>query len=135
MNLAVGDLIRAEWFLRDTMDTTSDLSKLMRKSPKQDAMLFKLKEELSFENPGFRVTCPTRRTMRTESLKSVLRWNNSLEEKIDPAIRGRIIGVQSQKHCVDYYFGIYVLQLLLRCSDSLQKHPKILKCRHVKIKR
>ena len=36
-------------------------------------------------------------------------------------IRGRIIGVQSQMHCFDYYFGVYVLQLLLRHSDSLSK--------------
>ena len=42
--------------------------------------------------------------MRAESLKSVLDnwsdvnmlWDNSLEEKLDHAMRGRIIGVQSE---------------------------------------
>ena len=80
-------------------------------------------------NPGFRVLCTTQRKVRAESLKSVLdNWSainmlsdNSLEEKLDPAMRGRIIGVQSQMHCFDYYFGVYVLQLLLRHSDNLSK--------------
>ena len=76
--------------------------------------------------PWIKVLCPTRCTVRAESLKSVLDnwsainmfWDNSLEEKLDPAIRGRIIGVQSQIHCFDYYYyGVYVLQLLLRRTE------------------
>ena len=75
-----------------------------------------MKEELPLRNPGFRVLCPTRWTVRAESLKSVLAnwsainmlWENSLEERLDPVMRGRIIGVQSQMHCYDYYFGFYV---------------------------
>ena len=59
LNLAVGDMIRAEWLLRDTMDTTSEPSKLKKDPPNRDAMLFKLKEELSLGNPGFRVLFPT----------------------------------------------------------------------------
>ena len=52
-------MIRAERLLRDTRDTTSELSKLKKKSPKRDAMPFKLKEEISLGNPGFRVLSPT----------------------------------------------------------------------------
>ena len=67
--------------------------------------------------------------MRVESLKSVLdNWSainmlsdNSLQKKLDSAMRDRIIGVQRQAHCFNYYFGVYVLQLLLRHSDSLSK--------------
>ena len=36
-------------------------------------------------------------------------------------MRGRIIGVQIQMHCFDYYFGVYILQLLLKHSDNLSK--------------
>ena len=36
-------------------------------------------------------------------------------------MRGRIIGMQSQMHSFNYYFGVYVLQLLLRHSDNLSK--------------
>ena len=67
--------------------------------------------------------------MRAESFKSVLDnwsainmlWNNSFEEKYDSAMRGRTIGVQSQMHCFDYYFGVYILELLLKHSGNLSK--------------
>ena len=36
-------------------------------------------------------------------------------------MRGRIIGVQIQMHYFDYYFGVYILQLLLKHSDNLSK--------------
>lgn len=129
LNLAVGDMIKAESLFRNTMDTTSELSKLIKKSPKRDTMLSKIKEELSLEYHGFRVLCPTRWTVRAACLKSILDnwdainllWNASLEERLDPEIRGRIIGVQSQMHSFDYFFGVYVLQLLLRHSDNLSK--------------
>ena len=45
--------------------------------------------------------------------------DNSLQKKLDSAMRDRIIRVQRQAHCFNYYFGVYVLQLLLRHSDSL----------------
>ena len=72
LNLDVGDMIRTDWLLRDTMNTTSELSKLIKKSPKWNAMLSKLNAELSLGNPGFRVLCPTWWTVRAESLASVL---------------------------------------------------------------
>ena len=67
--------------------------------------------------------------MRAESLKSILDnwyaidalWDQSLDEKLDPEIRGRIIRVQSQMHLFNYFFGVYILQLLLRHSDNLSK--------------
>ena len=46
-------------------------------------------------------------------------WDNCLEEKLDPVMRARIIGVQSQMHCFDYNFGVYVLKFLLKHSDNL----------------
>ena len=59
LNLAVGEIIRAERLLRDTMDNTSELFKLTIKSPERNAILFKMKEDLSLVNPGFRVLYPT----------------------------------------------------------------------------
>ena len=49
LNSAIDDMIRAEGLLRDTIDTTSELSKLIKNFHKRDAMLSKRKEELSLE--------------------------------------------------------------------------------------
>ena len=56
------------------------------------------------EYPGFGVLCPTRRTVKTESMKSILvNWvplkqvgDEPLDGKLEPKIKGRIIGVKSQ---------------------------------------
>ena len=42
LQLAVGDMVREVRNLRDTLDTTSEISKLLKYSPKRDRMFEKL---------------------------------------------------------------------------------------------
>ena len=58
--------------MQDALNTTSEVSKLVKYTPKRDTMLKKLKEKLAPDSAGFRVLCPTRWTVRASSLKSVL---------------------------------------------------------------
>ena len=60
LNLAVGDMVKNARFLKDSMDTTYDISNLIKKSPKGDAMLQKIRKDISLEYPGFKVLYPTR---------------------------------------------------------------------------
>ena len=57
LNLAVGDMVKNARFLKDSMDTTYDISNLIKKSPKRDAMLQKIRKDISLEYSGFRVLC------------------------------------------------------------------------------
>ena len=58
-----------------------------------------LKEELAPETCGFRVLCPTRWTVRSMSLNSVVKnyevllqlWEDCLETRLQSDIRARII--------------------------------------------
>ena len=59
LNLAVSDTVRKVKLLHDTLDTTSEISKLLKYSPKRDTMFEKLKKELAPETPGFRTLYPT----------------------------------------------------------------------------
>ena len=129
-------MIQEDRLLKNTMDTTSELSKLIEKSPSREGMLQMIRDDLSLECSGFRVLCPTRWTVRANILKSILDnwtainsvWTISLGEKLDPEMRGRIIGVQAQMVKFEYFFGISILQILLRHSDNLSKtlqSPKI----------
>ena len=72
LQLAVGDMVRAVRNLRDALDTTSEISKLLKFSPKRDRMFEKLKAKLAPETPGFRVLCPIRWTVRAALLQSVI---------------------------------------------------------------
>ena len=68
LQLAVGDMVREVRNLRDAMDTTNEISKLLKYSPKRDRTFEKLKAESAPKTPGFRVVCPARWTVRAASL-------------------------------------------------------------------
>lgn len=48
------------------------ISQLLKYSPKRDTYFETLKKELAPDTPGVRVLCPTRWTVRAQSLKSIL---------------------------------------------------------------
>ena len=72
LNLAVQDTYHSITIMRDAFDTVLELSKLFKYSAKKKAMLLKLKSEISPQSPGVKPLCPTRSTVRAESLRSVL---------------------------------------------------------------
>ena len=106
LNLAVGDMVRNVRFSKDSMDTTYEISNLIKKSPQRDAMLPKVQKGISLEYPGFRVLCPTRLTVRAKSTKSILDnwvalhqvWHEYLMEisnqKLKVELLVKIIGVR-----------------------------------------
>ena len=90
LQLAVGDTIKGIINLADMFDTTAEISKLLKFSPKRDAMFDRIKEAISPETTGFRVLCPTRWTVRAACLQSVIDnckvlqelWEECLESKL-----------------------------------------------------
>ena len=115
--------------MRISFDVALEITKLIKKSPRRDALLQKLKVELSPKSPGIRVLCPTRWTVHTESLDSILAnyealqslWPESLEIIKDTAIRGRILGVDTCMKSFDFFFGAMMGKMLLRQSDNLSR--------------
>ena len=69
LNLAIGDMVKNVRFLKDSMDTKYEISNLIKRSPKRDAILQKSRKDISLEYPGFRVLCLKRCTVRPESIK------------------------------------------------------------------
>jgi len=69
LNLACGDTIKQCSLIKDTLDTTHELIKLLKKSPRRDSCFETLKTEMAPDTPGIRTLCPTRWTVRTEALK------------------------------------------------------------------
>ena len=59
LNLACGDAVKKCELMKNTLDTSYELIKLVKKSPRRDAVLQKIKEQLPEENMGIRVLCPT----------------------------------------------------------------------------
>ena len=121
--------------LKDTLDTTSEISKLLKVSPKQEALFKKFKEVFAPKFPGFRTLCPARWTVRGGSLQCVIDnwnvlqelWDECLETKLEPDIKGRIIGVKHQMGTFDYFCGVYQGEMLLKHSDNLYRAMQTLR--------
>lgn len=115
LNLAASDAIKNCKVMADALDTTFEISKLIKYSPKRNAMFDKLKKDLAPDSPGFRVLCPTRWTVRGDSLKSVLdnyavlqeEFDLCLETRLEPDIKLRIIGVKHQMSTFDFFLWYY----------------------------
>ena len=58
--------------MRDALDTTHEITKLIKKLPCRDAIFKRLKEEMASDSPGIHVLCLTRWTVKAEALKSIL---------------------------------------------------------------
>ena len=72
LNLVCADNIRQNKLMHDALDTTQDITKLIKKFSRRGAIFKNLKEEMASNSPGIRVLCPTRWTVRAEALKSIL---------------------------------------------------------------
>lgn len=103
------------------------ISKLVKFSPKCNAIFDKLKEELSPDTPGFRILCPTHWTVQAKSLQSVQNnysvlqelWDFVLDDVVDPDIRACVSSVRIHMESFNYFFGISIAELVLRHSDNL----------------
>ena len=78
------------------MDTTYEISNLVKKSLKRHAVLQKTRKDISLDYPGFRVLHPTRWAVRAESMNSILdNWvvfqqvrDKSVDRNLEADIKG-----------------------------------------------
>ena len=129
LNLAVNDTITKVPKMKDCLDTCYEIVKLIKFSPKREAMLSQLKEEMGSDAPGVRTLCPTRWTVLAESLYSILAnydhilllWETGVHETSNTEMKARILGVRSQMQSFNFLFCIVLSEMILRHTDKLSK--------------
>lgn len=136
LNLAVGGSLKQSKACSDALDTGMEISKLIRFSPKRNAIFDKIKSESvegetsdDLSRTGIRAFCPTRWTVRADAVESILTnystlydlWDISLDTKLDPDIKGRIIGVQTQMTKFHLLFGLCLCKTILKITDNLSR--------------
>ena len=136
LNLAVGDAIKNSKVMKDALETTHEITKLIKKSPKRDAKLDAIKKEamtiLDFDEgrvETITLLCPTRWTVRAKSLSSIMSnytylkelWEWAVNNCSDTEMKARIRGVDVYMRTFDYVFGVYLGELILSHSDNLSK--------------
>ena len=89
--------------MRNDLDVVLEITELIKKSPRRDALLQNLKVELSLESPGIHVLRPTHWTVHAKSLDSILANYKALQSPLTESLeivknakmRGRIQGVDT----------------------------------------
>ena len=78
---------------------------------------------------GIRSFCPTRWTVRGDSVGSILEnfnilielWDECLDTKLEPDVKGRIIGVKTQMSHHKLLFGLHLFERISKITDNLSK--------------
>ena len=129
LNLAVSNAVKANTVLRNARDITHEITKLVKLLPKRDLLFKRIKSELAVEQPGLRILCPTRWTVRADALKGILDNYEALQElwmeaaavTSDTETKARLAGVASQMMSFDFFFGCSLGEAMLHYSDILSK--------------
>ena len=72
LNLAANDALKVVPVMKDASDVTYEICKLIKFSPRLEVTFHELKSDTAPGTPGIRVVCPTRWTVRVQSLKSII---------------------------------------------------------------
>ena len=68
----MSDAIKNVKIMKLALDTCYKITKLIKFSPRRDTLLERPKQDLAPGSPGIRSLCPTRWTVRAESLATIL---------------------------------------------------------------
>ena len=128
LNLAAGDTLKQSKLMKDALETTREITKLIKYSPRRDGIFQRLKETLpAGSTPGIRVLCPTRWTIRAESIHSIIANYETLERTWEEALqatqeaKARIQGVAAQMRTFTFFFGSMLSELVLKHTDNLSR--------------
>ena len=134
INLAANDALKGSKLLKDALDMTREITKLIKYSPRREAIFQSLKEQSHFEiendsSSGIRVLCPTQWTVCADSLGSIVdnyttlqdTWEEAVDIVHDTETKARIRGVSSQMKTFNFLFGTVLSEMLLRHTDNLSK--------------
>ena len=129
LNLAVSDTFKKCKTMKKALDITHEITKLVKYSPRRENLFNDLKGEMAPGSPGIRVLCPTRWTVRAESMRSIINnyhvlqelWDQAAEIVHDSETVARIRGVAAQMQSFDFFWGLVLGECLLRNTDNLSK--------------
>ena len=112
LNLAASDVLKQSKLMSDALDLTREITKLIKCSSCREGIFQDLKEKLEGGSTQvIRVLCPTRWTVKANSLTSILNnyetpqdiWEEALTVTQDTEAKARIHGVSAQMCNFDFF--------------------------------
>ena len=86
LNLAANDTLKQSKLMKDVLDTSREITKLIKYFPRREGIFMKLKESLPASSTGIRVLCPTRWTVRADTLSSIISNYEALQNTWEKAL-------------------------------------------------
>ena len=133
LSLAGSDTVKRSPLMKNALDTTHEVTKLIKFSPRRDGIFHELKAEndslTGNSTAGIRVLCPTRWTVRADALASITNnysvllstWDEAIQVTKDTESKARIQGVHAQMRTFQFLFGTVLGEMVLRHTDNLSK--------------
>ena len=126
LNLAAGDTIKKYKIMKKALEMTHEITKLVKYSPRRENLFHSIKGEMAPGTPGVRTLCPTRWTVRADSMQSIIQnytvlqelWEQAADIVHDTETIARIRGVASQ---MQFFFGLVLGEIPLRHTDNLSR--------------
>ena len=122
LNLAASDTMQKCKVMKAALETTFEITKLVKYSPRREQLFKEIKDEIAPGSPGIRVLCPTRWTVRADSMMSIIKnyrvlnelWEKACEVVKDTETIARIRGVAAQMTSFEFFYGLVLGEMLLR---------------------
>ena len=113
LNLAASDCIQNTKLMKPSLETTYGITKLIKLSPRREAVFKALQTESESCSSSIKLLCPKRWTVCAESLSSIVdnysvllnTWDEVSEIARDTETKARIQGVGSQMNTLNFLFG------------------------------
>ena len=132
LNLAVSTTMKRSQICNEALVVAFEICRLVKYSPKRNNAFDQIKADCNDETAfsvGIRKFCTTRWTVRGESISSIIEnynvlkqlWDECLEQKNAPDIKGRIIGVNTQMSKYKLLFGLCLCERIFKITDNLIK--------------
>ena len=112
LNLAASDTVQKCKTMKSALETTNEITKLVKYSPRRERLLDEIEDNIAPGTPGIQVLCPTRWTVRTDSMLSIIQnytvlndlWEKACDVVGDTETIARIHGVAAQMASLTFIF-------------------------------
>ena len=128
LNLCLQDCGRQCSVVREALDLTSGLTTLIRASPKRLAIFKHLQEDLAPTAPGLKPLCPTRWTVRTGALESILKNYVVIRAELEQISRescgepsSNASGYLALMERFETFFGLQLSYLVFSATEQLSR--------------
>ena len=125
LNLCLQEVAKQCSLVRDALDIVNEILKLIKNSPKRSEVFKSIKADECPDTPQLRNLCPTRWTMRTASIDSILKNYAALISALEEIYNGndkhagRAGGLKTSMEKFSTFFSLKLSHFLFAASEQL----------------